>query len=206
MKYMKGCYNGEKQNFILAGERKSLEILKSFRKKLEEQGFELEYIDIDYDKGVLNPYDWKQVVKNDADWWIGISLGASLLYYSMRFAGENQPNRITLINPFSSREILSKERKFDLKNQWNFAPIDYSEKVNYLDMVLSIDDTKIPMYHGVKLLNNTICENKQIIFINDNHTIDNEKAQNELAKVLEKSKRLDRGGNNAGYNYCNIYK
>lgn len=197
-----------KKNKILywPGRGQNLDILKDFRKKLETQGFELECIHINYDEGDLRPYKWKQVVQNDANWWIGISLGASLLYYSLRFTEEKKPNRITLINPFSSREVLSKERKFDLKNQWNFAPIDYMEKVENFDMVLSINDIKIPMYHGVKLINNTICKNKQIIFINENHTIDNEDAQKELATILENNDILNRGGGNERYNYCNIYK
>ena len=188
------------------GRGQSLDILKDFRKNLEKKGFKFEYIDIKYDEGILNPYTWKQVIKNDADWWIGISLGASLLYYSINFAGKNKPSRITLINPFFSREVLSKEKNFDLKNQWKFAPIDYTEKVNNFDMVLSINDTKIPMYHGIKILNNTICDNKQIIFINESHTIDNKNAQNELARALEDNVILNRGGKDERYNYCNFYK
>lgn len=197
-----------KKNKILywPGRGQNLDILKYFRKELETQGFDLEYIHINYDKGNLEPYKWKQVVQNDANWWIGISLGASLLYYSLKFIEKNKPNRITLINPFSSREVLSKERKFDLKNQWNFAPIDCVEKVNNFDIVLSINDIKIPMYHGVKLTNNTVCKNKQIIFINENHTIDNEKAQKELATILKNNDMLNRGVENEKYNYCNIYK
>lgn len=188
------------------GRGQNLDILKSFRSELEQRGFKLKCIDISYDKGIFNPADWEQVIKNNADWWIGISLGASLSYYSMRFAGENKPSRITLINPFYSREVLAKERNFDLKNQWSFAPIDHNEEVNYFDMVLSINDEKISMYHGVKLLNNTICKNKQIIFINGNHTIDNEDAQIELASILENNNILNRGENSERYNYCNIYK
>lgn len=188
------------------GRGQSLDVLKDFRKNLEKKGFKFEFIDIKYDEGILNPYTWKQVIKNDADWWIGISLGASLLYYSINFADENKPSRITLINPFFSREVLSKEKNFDLKNQWKFAPIDYTEKVNNFDMVLSINDTKIPMYHGIKILNNTICDNKQIIFINESHTIDNKNAQNELARALEDNVILNRGGKDERYNYCNFYK
>lgn len=101
---------------------------------------------------------------------------------------------------------MSKEKNFNLENQWNFAPIDYAEKVNNLDLVLSINDTRIPMYHGVKILNNTICDNKQIIFINESHTIDNKNAQIELARALESNNILNRGGKNEGYNYCNFYK
>ena len=165
------------------GRGQSLDILKSFREEFEKNKFEFEYINVNYDIGELNPINWEQVTNNDSDWWIGISLGASLLYYSMRFAKKNKPNRITLINPFSSREVLSKEKQFDLSNGCNFAPIDYKCEAISLDMVLSINDSKIQMYHGAKLLNNTICKNKRIIFANENHTIDNEKAQIELAKV-----------------------
>ena len=74
-------------------------------------------------------------------------------------------------------------------------------------MVLSINDSKIPMYHGAKLLNNTNCKDKRVIFANENHTIDNEKSQIELVKILINSKKL--GRNRYGYemyNYCNIYK
>ena len=197
-----------KKNKILywPGRGQDLNILKRFRDDLEKHGFELEYIDIKYDEGILNPYKWKKVVENDADWWIGISLGASLLYYSMSASGKNRPNRITLINPFSSRETLSKEKNFNLENQWNFAPIDCKEKVNNFDMVLSIDDKKIPMYHGAILLNNTISENKQIIFVNGNHTVDNENAQTELARALENIDVIDKSEKNERYNYCNIYK
>lgn len=188
------------------GRGQDLEILKDFRSTLEGKGFQLDFIDIKYDEGILSPNTWKQVVQNDAIWWIGISLGASLLYYSMKYTNRNKPNRITLINPFFSREVLSKEKNFNLENQWNFAPIDYAEKVNNLDLVLSINDTRIPMYHGVKILNNTICDNKQIIFINESHTIDNKNAQIELARALESNNILNRGGKNEGYNYCNFYK
>lgn len=197
-----------KNNKILywPGRGQNLDVLKKFRKELENHRFEVECINVNYDEGILEPYTWKQVVENDASWWIGISLGASLLYYSLRFVGENKPNRITLINPFFSRKVLSEEKNFSLKNQWNFSPIDYVEEIDNLDMVLSINDTKISMYHGVKILNNTICTNKQIIFINENHTIDNDDAQSELARVLKNENILDRGMYNERYNYCNIYK
>lgn len=188
------------------GRGQNLDILRDFRRTLEEKGFQLDLIDIKYDEGILSPDTWKQVVQNDAVWWIGISLGASLLYYSMKYTNRNKPNRITLINPFSSREVLSKEKNFNLENQWNFTPIDYAEKVNNLDLVLSINDTRVPMYHGVKILNNTICDNKQIIFINESHTIDNKNAQIELAIALEDNNILNRGGKNERYNYCNFYK
>lgn len=188
------------------GRGQNLEILKNFRKNLEGKGFELEYIDVNYDEGSLQPWTWKQIIENDADWWIGISLGASLLYYSMKFINNNKPSRITLINPFFSRKVLSQEKNFNLENQWDFAPIDYVEEVNNLDMVLSINDTRIPMYHGAKLLYNTIGKNKQVIFMNESHTIDNEDAQEELARVLVNNTRLNRGEEYERYNYCNIYK
>lgn len=197
---------GKNKILYWPGRGQNLDILRHFREELNILGYEFENINIIYDKGTLNPSNWKQVVENNADWWIGISLGASLLYYSMQFTEKNRPNRITLINPFSSRDVLSKERNFNLKNQWNFAPINYKGKVDCLDVVLSTNDTKIPMYHGVKLLNNTISSKKQVIFIDENHTIDDKNAQIELARVLKYSNILERGFYYEGYKYCNIYK
>ena len=62
------------------------------------------------------------------------------------------------------------------------------------------------MYHGIKLLNNTSCKRKQIIFVNENHTIDNRDAQIELMRVLKNKYYLKRGENDERYNYCNVYK
>ena len=189
-----------------AGRGQDLSILNSFRNVLKENGFEIDYIDIQYDSGELSPSKWKQVIENDADWWIGISLGASLLYYSINFAKEKKPSRITLINPFSSRKILSEERGFDLDNQWLFEPKNCKVEVNNLDVVLSTNDTKIPMYHGVELLNKTFCTNKEIIFVDGNHVINNKDAQIELANILIENEILNGGNDNERYNYCNIYK
>ncbi|MBR0428349.1 MAG: hypothetical protein IJK18_09185 [Clostridia bacterium] len=189
-----------------AGRGQDLKILESFRNVLKKEGYEIDYINIEYDTGELSPNQWNQVVNNDADWWIGISLGASLLYYSINFIKKSKPSRITLINPFSSRRILSEERGFDLNNQWDFSPKDCKIEVENLELVLSQKDTKIPMYHGIELLNNTICNNKKIIFVNGDHIIDKDEAQVELAKILIKNEILNGGNNNERYNYCNIYK
>lgn len=92
------------------GRGQDLEILKDFRSTLEGKGFQLDFIDIKYDEGILSPNTWKQVVQNDAIWWIGISLGASLLYYSMKYTNRNKPNRITLINPFFQEKYCLKRK------------------------------------------------------------------------------------------------
>ncbi len=188
------------------GRGQDLKILRHFREKLEYNGYNFENINIEYDKDSLTPYKWKQIAENKADWWIGISLGASLLYYSLQYVkDENKPSRITLINPFFSRRILSKEKNFNMKNQWDFDPINCKCKIENIDMVLSVYDNKIPMYHGIKLLNNTNSNNKKIIFIDEGHIIENEAAQAELGKALINISN-PKGGLNEKYNYCNIYK
>ena len=188
------------------GRGQDLHILKEFRDTLTKQGYILDNINIMYDAGELKPNSWEQVKNNTSDWWIGISLGASLLYYSIQFMKNNKPNRITLINPFCSREILSKEKKFSLNNQWNFTPINKKVRINYLDMILSVNDEKIPLYHGIKILNNTVCENKQIIFVDETHVISDKYAQSEMAEILNKEKLFNRGDENERHNYCHIYK
>ncbi len=189
-----------------AGRGQDLEILKTFRNELIDKGFEIDFINIKYDDGELSPNEWKQIVNNEADWWIGISLGAALLYYSVNFVKGKKPERITLINPFSSRKILSEERGFDLTDQWIFSPKQCKVNIDNMDIVLSVYDKKIPMYHGIELLNKTICTNKKVIFVQGNHTIDNVNAQIELVDVLVKSAVTNGGNNNERYNYCNIYK
>lgn len=188
------------------GRGQDFEILKHFRKELKTNGYQFSNINIKYDENELCPNTWKQVTQNTADWWIGISLGASLLYYSLQYVEKcNRPKRITLINPFYSRTILSKEKGFSMENQWDFNPIDYKCKIENIDMVLSINDNKIPTYHGIKLLNNTISKNKKIIFVNEGHTIEDKNAQIKMAKTLINITNLQ-GGLNEKHNYCNIYK
>lgn len=195
-----------KKILFWAGRGQDLKILENFRKQLIKSGFQIDYINIRYDEGELLPNKWKQVLYNDSDWWIGISLGAALVYYSANFAEGYKPKRITLINPFSSRKILSEEKGFDLSNQWLFSPKDCTLKIDNMDVVLSTYDTKIPMYHGIELLNKTICNNKKIVFVDSNHTIDDINAQIELADILIENESLNGGNDNERYNYCNIYK
>ena len=186
------------------GMGQDLEILKHFRNELTLQGYSIDTVKIKYDQNELNPKNWNEIKNNQADWWIGISLGASLLYYSLNFINENnKPLRISIINPFSSRKQLSIERKFDLKNQWDFSPINVNCDVNEIDLITSLYDSKIPMYHGIELLNNAISVNKNLIFVKEDHTINNIEAQKELAKVLH---NVNEEKNNEKYNYCHVYK
>lgn len=194
------------------GRGQNLEVLKYFRNELLQNGFLIDVIDIEYDNSELNPLNWNKVKENDCSWWIGISLGASLLYHALSYIDDlYKPTRITLINPFYSRKKLSDEKGFDLRGQWEFSPIENTINVRQIELVSSVFDKKVPMYHGIKLLNKTISNDKKIIFIDAEHTINLKEAQNELAKVLcdiniiekkEKGKII----NEKRYNYCNIYK
>lgn len=180
----------------------NLEILKILRDKLIKSGNQVDNINFLYDdKKELDPSKWK-ILDKKYDWWIGLSLGASLLYYSYEFVREeNKPKRITIINPFSSRKKLSCEKKFNLDGQWDFSPINSRVNVETIDLVSSMYDDKIPSYHGFELLNNAISKNKNLILVRDNHTIDNVEVQIELANLLI------RGENSNETNfYCNIYK
>ena len=81
-----------KKILFWAGRGQNLKILENFRNELIKAGFKIEYINIKYDEGELLPNKWKQVSDNNADWWIGISLGAALLYYSANYAKETKKN------------------------------------------------------------------------------------------------------------------
>jgi hypothetical protein len=182
------------------GMGQSADILKYLKTELSKS-YQLDIVNFEYDVGNLEPGKWK-ILNDKFDWWIGISLGASLLYYSYNYVAEaKRPNRLTIINPFSSREKLSIEKGFDLSKQWNFSPKEKNINVNKIELVASVYDFKIPTYHGIELLNNANSTNKRIVFINSNHTIDKKEEQIELAKIL-----LNEDEKNERFNYCNIYK
>ena len=186
------------------GMGQNLDILKYFRNELILNGYEINTITFKYDYDRLNPKNWNEIINNQANWWIGISLGASLLYYSYNFVKiTNRPLRISMINPFSSREKLSSEKGFDLFNQWNFSPKNEKCNINEIDLVSSLYDSKIPMYHGIELWNNTVSKHKNLIFVSEEHTITSIDVQKELANVLL---NIDGGKVSEKYNYCNIYK
>lgn len=147
------------------GMGQSADILKYLKTELSKS-YQLDIVNFEYDVGNLEPGKWK-ILNDKFDWWIGISLGASLLYYSYNYVAEaKRPNRLTIINPFSSREKLSIEKGFDLSKQWNFSPKEKNINVNKIELVASVYDFKIPTYHGIELLNNANSTNKRIVFIN----------------------------------------
>ena len=177
------------------GRGQNLGILSSFQRCLEAHNVEIEYVSFKYDEGQLNPQNWSQVCGNDAEWWIGLSLGASLACYSLPFAAR-KPKRLTLINPFSSRELLSLEKQFSLAGQWKFALNGIRENVD-LDIVRSVFDDKIPLHHSFDIVKNNRFRNVSMIFVNGNHTIDERLAQEELADVLT-------GETNGESDYCYV--
>lgn len=139
-------------------------------------------------------YRWLE--QNNFSWWCGLSLGASL---ALVMSSLCPPERLTMINPFSSRKILSREKGFPLAAQWDFSPDEYFAEVKTAEAVLSVYDEKIPIWHGVKLLNHVRANSKRLIFIDGNHCIDDICAQTELAEILT-------GGVNRNANYCNVYQ
>lgn len=134
--------------------------------------------------------------KNNFSWWCGLSLGASLAFVMSSLC---PPERLTMINPFCSRKILSREKGFSLAAQWDFSPDEYFSEVKTAEAVLSVHDEKIPLWHGVKLLNHISAESKTLIFVDGNHCIDDVHAQSELAGTLT-------GGGNHNADYCNVYQ
>lgn len=58
---------GKNKILYWPGRGQNLDILRHFREELNILGYEFENINIIYDKGTLNPSNWKQVVENNAD-------------------------------------------------------------------------------------------------------------------------------------------
>lgn len=176
------------------GRGQNLDILSALRRSLEARGAEIECVSFRYDCGPLSPWTWTEVRDNHAEWWIGLSLGASLACYSLPFA-TRRPKRLTLINPFFSREQLSFEKHFSLDGQWKFSLSGNNEPVD-LDLVVSMNDDKIPLHHSSDILKHNSFNSVSLITVDSNHTIDDRLAQRELASVL-----LGRNHGKSRYSY-----
>jgi hypothetical protein len=151
--------------------------------------YKIERIPFEYDKEDNPLYlgsKWEiWLRKNTFTWWIGISLGASLAYtFASLLTHSTKPQRLTLINPFASRRVLAAEKGFSMAGQWDFSPIDYESKLNNIEIIVSLFDIKIPMYHSILLYNKSISDNKKLIFIKDNHQVNNYNIQIRLAEYL----------------------
>lgn len=178
-------------------------VLEDLLDVFRSNNYEIKNFGVPYDSGCLDPERWEEVVDNEAVWWIGLSLGASLMYYCTAFAGNNAPERLTIINPFFSRSVLAKEQGFSLNGQWDFDPVQKQVRVRRLEAVLSIFDTRIPMYHGTVLLEKAGAVKKNLILVQSDHVISNLEAQLELAAILLEDDKHD---NPAEYHYCHLYQ
>ncbi|MBQ7215727.1 MAG: hypothetical protein IJS39_07055 [Synergistaceae bacterium] len=122
---------------------------------------------------------WLQ--EHNFSWWCGLSLGAS---FACVMSSLCPPERLTLINPFSSRKILAQEKGFTLGTQWDFSPADFCPEVREAEIAVSVHDEKIPVWHGLHLLNKIRAGHKRLILVDGNHCIDDHEAQTELADIL----------------------
>jgi hypothetical protein len=190
---------------------KSPDTLVHFLSLLNTNAYTVVPVPFEYDTGIppfATNSEWGMwCAENNFSWWIGISLGASLAYTFASLLNEiKRPKRLTLINPFASRETLAKEKTFSINGQWNFSPIAYALNLKKIDMVISVFDEKIPIYHGVSLLNKAVSDRKSLIFVDDNHQIQNEAAQKELAELLISGESVKKGDNCGKTCYCNVYQ
>ena len=129
-------------------------ILESFLTEASKY-YEITSVPFRYDVGDPPFYDkseWANWLKsNQFDHWCGLSLGASLMYVMASVCSECCPHTLTMINPFFSRKILSDERGFSMIGQWDMELKDYLPAPKRLNIVLSVYDTKIPMWHGAEI-------------------------------------------------------
>lgn len=184
------------------GRGQDMSVLQMFLSTLVSNEYEvtpIAFSNLTYDVGALCPPRWDFVSNNRHDWWIGLSLGASLAYYSLKYT-MRKPTRITLINPFYSRKTLSHEKGFSFNEEWSISLDNHQIVVEKLEVILSLNDDKIPLHHGIRLINESTCKCKVLIFADTGHTLDEPAVQCELAKLL--SEANDYGE----YHYCHIYQ
>jgi hypothetical protein len=190
------------------GRGKDPDILKSFLSRVHDKGIDIEVIPFNYDAG-LPPFsacsEWGEWLReHSVSWWAGISLGASLAWVFASLLDDSvKPQRLTLINPFASRKQLAEERGFSLNGQWDFAPLESKLTISIAEIVISVFDEKIPVQHGIRLLNKIEANVKKVIFVDDNHQIQKSGAQEELAELLFAGSKETYCGTT---HYCHIYQ
>lgn len=198
----------QKSMLFWPGRGKNPDVLNYFLTHIRGKGVAVEVIPFEYDTG-SPPFSvdsaWSAWLREyPVPWWAGISLGASLAWLFASLPDDSiKPKRITLINPFASRKQLAEEKRFPLDGQWDFSPVDHGVTLHAAEVVISVFDEKIPAHHGIRLLNRLNAEAKRVIFVNDNHQIQNRDVQEELAGVLSAiPEEVYRGTTH----YCNIYQ
>ena len=169
--------------------------------EFENKDYVITKFPYNYDYGNFIPIKWIPLLDWDFDWWIGLSLGASVMVYSLSFfPKECLPKRITMINPFYSRSELAKENNFNIANQMDFQLNKVIKNIEKVELVSSIEDKKIKMNHGIKVIKNFESSKKCIIFVTSNHGINDSCVQKELAHLL-----MSEDYNETKYKYCDIY-
>ena len=171
--------------------RSPLELFDFYR-SMEDNGYSIAIMPYEYDVGEKphNPesfiYQWANNQSNTgADWWIGLSLGASVAYLvASAISAESIPKRITLINPFADRAQLAWEKGFSLVGQWLLSPLNHSLYVPIVDIVLSLNDDRIPIEHGKQLLSMITATELRVIMLNADHAVSCCSAHLYLADML----------------------
>lgn len=176
-------------------------------------GYFVDVLPYAYDLGdnPVNPeshiYQWAHAkTQGGSKWWIGLSLGASIAHIVASILPLTSiPNRITLINPFANRAQLAQEKKFSLKGQWPLKPEDFRSSVPTVDLVVSIDDKKIPVEHANKLMMLFDGENRRFIELDADHAITCRSTQIELSDILLYGNKNGASKRYAHIISCNLY-
>lgn len=182
---------------------KELAILQCFRNVFLSNGHSIDVLSLPYDSGSYCQ-EIKKLSLLKYDWWIGISLGASILCSMLSIVDKNfLPNKLIAINPFYDRQVLSVEKNFSMDGQWRISLSENIGFVENFDLCLSVFDKSIPLHHGLEVLNTIKSTNKRLITVDSDHQINCNNTQIQLAKLL-----LNTEGNTITdeHNYCHVYK
>ncbi len=140
-----------------------------------------------YDTGnlTIKPFEeWLNSNQTIPSWWIGLSLGACLAWYSASTIQEDLlPKRLTIVNPFSNRRALAQLRGFSMDNQWdlNLENANIPASVN-VSAIISLHDAKIPLCCKRALLNKMPIRSQ--FFIDADHSLSENFAQHSMFNYL----------------------
>jgi hypothetical protein len=173
------------------GIRRSSSELSTVWQELGSAGYQVTWLDVLYDRGAppdspSGPVAQWLAQRPRAEWWIGLSLGASVAHIAASTSPLwLRPQRLTLINPIANRKKLAKMRGLTLDQGWPLIAEQFTvHGIQEVDLVLSTLDTQVPPEQGLSLIKCFPKARLHVIELDAGHAIEEVAMQRLLVACL----------------------
>jgi hypothetical protein len=173
------------------GMRRSPSEFATLWQGLSGAGFAVSWVDVPYDCGPPPDSPISAVARwlaqrPLAEWWIGLSLGASVAHVAAATAAAGRcPRRLTLINPIADRVKLAEERGFSLEGRWPLLAEQFPVfGVAAVDLILSTHDMRVPPEQGRSLVKCYPASSVRVVEVATGHAFEDVAIQRSLLSSL----------------------